>query len=93
MQKAFSNYLDKLTDKTSSHQNRVFDLQQLSRCIRVTIEEIQEWLDAIKELARKLSKWLIRYTTIHIIRYEEIILIIIAAKSYKVELEKKTKGK
>ena len=56
------------------------------------MKEIKERLDAIKELAREHSKWLIWYTNVHIFKHEELILIIIAAKAYKEKLEKKKRG-
>lgn len=56
----------------------------------MAIEEMQEKLNVIKDLARKHSKWLLRYTNVHVHRHEELMSIIFAAKTHR---EKSKKGK
>lgn len=90
IQTNFSNYIDSLTKISSSHQNRVSKLQKLGRCIHVATTEIQDWLSVVKYLAREHSKWLLRYTNVHVHRHEELIPIIVVAKAYR---EKSKKGK
>ena len=56
----------------------------------VATEELPNQLNAVKELAREHSKWLLRYTNIHVPKHEELIPIIVATKAYKT---KEVKGK
>lgn len=93
MQNNFTNYLDSLTEKSSDHQNKVSKLQKLGKCVHVAKEEMQEQLNAIKDLAREHSKWLLRYTNVHVHRHEKFIPIIVASKVYKAKLEKGKKAK
>ena len=90
MQTNFSNFIDSLTSISSRHQNRVFEIQILGGCIHVAMEELQDKLNVIKDLAREHSRWLLRYTNVHVQRHEELILIIVSVKAYR---EKAKKGK
>ena len=65
MKENLSKFLDSLSSVSSSNQNRVVELQKISRCIYVAIEKLPNQLNAVKELARDHSKWLLRYTNIH----------------------------
>ena len=56
-------------------------------------EELPNQLNVIKELAREHSKWLLRYTNVHVSRHEELILIMVAAKAYRAKTEKGKKLK
>lgn len=55
----------------------------------MAMEELPDQLNAMKELVREHSKWLLRYTNIHMPRHEELNPIIVVAKAYK----KNGKGK
>ena len=46
-----SNYIDSLMVISSGHQNRISKLQKLGGCIQVAMEEIQDQVSAIKDLA------------------------------------------
>ena len=59
----------------------------------MAMEEIKDQLSAIKDLAREHSKWLLRYTNVHVHRHEELIPIIITAKAYRTKSEKGKKVK
>ena len=93
MQANFTNYIDELTTMTSSHQDKVSGLQKLGGCVHITTEELQDRLNVFKYLARVHSKWLLRYTNVHVQRHEELILIIVSAKAYKENEEKEKKVK
>ena len=54
----------------------------------MVVEDFLDQLNVVKELAREKSKWLLRYTNIHV--HKEIITIIVVAKAYR---EKSQKGK
>ena len=56
-------------------------------------EELLDQLNVVKQLAREHSKWLLRYTNIHMPRHEELIPIIVAAKAYRTKVEKGKKTK
>ena len=93
MKDNFSKFLDNLSGVTSSSQNRVVELQTLSGCIHVVVEEFPNQLNVVKELAREYSQWLLRYTNIHMPKHEELIQIIFPAKEYKEKIEKGRKFK
>ena len=57
------------------------------------MEELLYQLNVVKELASDHSKWLLRYTNIHVPRHEELILIIVVAKEYRAKIEKGNKSK
>ena len=59
----------------------------------MAMEELQDQLNDVKELAREHSKWLLRYTNIHMPRHEELIPIIVATKVYRTKVEKGKKAK
>lgn len=77
----------------SSSQNRATELQTLGGCIHVAAEELTSQLDAVKELAREHSRWLLRFTNVHVPNHEELIPIIDAAKAYRAKTEKGKKSK
>ena len=52
--------------------------------------ELTSQLNVVKELDCEHSKWLLRFTNVHVPNHEELIPIIVAAKSYR---EKTKKGK
>ena len=56
MQKAFTDYINRLVDESSTQADRVMDIQHLSGCIHVAIKELQEWLNMVKDMAREHSK-------------------------------------
>ena len=72
MKESFSKFLDNLFGVTSSSQNKVAELQKLSGCIHVAMEEIENKLNVVKELAREHSNWVLRYTNIHVPKNEEL---------------------
>ena len=88
-----SKFLDSLSNVSSNSQNRVAKLQTLSGCIHVATEELPNQLNVVKELAREHSKWLLRYTNIHVPKHKEIIPIIVIAKAYRAKVEKGKKSK
>lgn len=57
------------------------------------MEEIQDPLSAVQDLAREHSKWLLRYTNVYVHRHEELIPIIITTKAYRMKAEKGKKEK
>jgi len=57
------------------------------------MEEIQDQLNVVKDLAKEHSKYLLRYTNVHVHRHEELIPIIVTAKAYSEKLEKGQKMK
>ena len=59
----------------------------------MAMEEIQDRLSVVKDLAREHSKCLLRYTNVHVHRNEELIPIIIATKAYRTKSEKGKKAK
>ena len=93
MKEYFSKFLDNLPSVTSSSQNRVAELQTLSGCIHVAMEELPNQLNVVKDLAKEYSKWLLRYTNIHVLKHEELIPIIVVAKAYREKAEKGKKSK
>ena len=93
MQENFSKFIDSLMEVSSSNQNRVVKLQKLSGCIHVAMEELQDKLNVVKELAREHSKWLLRYTNILVPKHEELIPIIVATKAYRAKAGKREEVK
>ena len=59
----------------------------------MAMEELQDHLGTIKDLAQEHSKWLLRYTNVHIHRHEELIPIIVAAMAYRTKTKKGKKVK
>ena len=59
----------------------------------MAIEELQDWLGTIKDLAWDQSKWLLRYTNVHVYKHEELIPIIVVAKVYRAKVKKGKKAK
>ena len=59
----------------------------------MAMEELLDELNIMKELTREHSKWLLRYTKIHVPRHEELMPIIIVAKAYRKKVEKGKKVK
>ena len=88
MKENFSKFLDSLVDVSSSNQNRAVELQKLNGCIHVATEELPNQLNVVKELARDHSRWLLRYTNIHMPKHDELISIMVAAKAYRIKTEK-----
>ena len=93
MKNDFSTYLNNLSRMTSSNQNRVVELQTLGGCIHVGPEELTSQLNEVKELAQEHSRWLLRFTNVHVPNHEELIPIIVATKAYRVKTEKGKKSK
>ena len=54
----------------------------------MAIEEFPYQLNIVKELDRDHSRWLLRYTNIHMPKHEELIPIMVAAKAYRIKTEK-----
>ena len=54
----------------------------------MVIEELPQQLNSMKELAKENSKWLLRYTNIHMPKHEELIPIIVADKTHRTKAEK-----
>ena len=77
----------------SSSQNRVTKLQTLGGCVHVVVDELTGQLNEVKELARENSKWLLRFTNVHVPNHEELISIIFFAKEYREKIEKGKKSK
>ena len=88
MQKAFTDYVDGLANESSSQSDSVTNLQHLGGCVHMAKEELQEQVNAVKDMAREHSKWLIRYTNVHVSRLEELISTIVAANAHKAKLDK-----
>ena len=86
-------YLSNLSGMASSSQDRVAELQTLSRCIHVVAMELTGQLNFVKELAQEHSRWLLRFTNVHVSSNEEIIPIIVAARAYRAKIEKGKKLK
>ena len=77
----------------SSSQNRVTELQTLGGCVHVAGEELTSQLNEVKELARENSKWILRFTNVHLPSHEELIPIIVAAKACRAKTIKGKKSK
>ena len=93
MKTNFSMHLDNLSGVASSSQNRMTELQTLGGCVHVAAEELSNQLNAVKELTHEHSKWLLRFTNVHVPNHEELIPIIVATKAYRVKIEKGKKSK
>ena len=89
----FSTYLGNLSGMISSSQNRVTELQTLGGCVHVAVEEVTSQLNEVKELTLENSRWLLRFTNIHVPSHEELIPIIVATKAYRAKTEKGKKPK
>ena len=59
----------------------------------MVMEELPNQLNDVKELARENSKWILRYTNIHVPNHEELIPIIVVDKAYRAKIEKGKKSK
>lgn len=90
MKNNFSVYLSNLLGIASSIQNRVTEIHMLSGWVHVAIEELTSRLNLVKELARENSKWILRFTNVHVPNHKELIPIIFVVKAYR---EKPKKGK
>ena len=93
MKSNFSVYLNNLLEVAFSSQDRLTELQTLSGCIHVAATELTSQLNSLKELAREHSRWLLRFTNVHVSSNEELIPIIVAARAHKVKMEKGKKPK
>lgn len=51
-------------------------------------EELTGQVNSVKELAQEHSRWLLRFTNVHVSSNEELIPIIVAARAYKKKIEK-----
>ena len=56
-------------------------------------KELPNQLNAVKELAKEHSKWLLRHTNIHVPKHEELIPMIVVAKAYRTKAKKGKKTK
>ena len=56
-------------------------------------EELPNQLNVVKERYQEHSKWLLRFTNVHVPDHEELILIIVVAKAYREKIEKGKKSK
>ena len=61
--------------------------------MHVAMEELKDRVGTVKDLAREHSKWLLRYTNVHVHKHEEMILIIIATKVCREKIEQWKKAK
>lgn len=93
MKNNFSMYLSNLSGMASSSQDRVAELQTLSGCIHVAATELIGQLNSVKELAQEHSRWLSRFTNVHVSSNEELIPIIVAGRAYREKIEKGKKSK
>lgn len=93
MKNKFSTYFNNFFGMTSRNQNRVEELQTLGGCVHVTMEELPNQLNVVNELAQEDSKWLLRFTNVHVPNHEELIPIIVATEAYRVKVENGKKYK
>lgn len=93
MKNNFSMYLNNLSRVASSSQDRVTELQTLGECIHVATTELTSQLNSVKELAREHSRWLLRFTNVHVSSNKELIPIIVAARAHRAKMEKGKKSK
>ena len=93
MKNKFSTHLINLSGMISRSQNRVTELQTLGGCVHVAAEEVTSQLNEVKELILEHSRWLLRFTNVHLPNHEELVPIIVAAKSYRAKTEKGKKSK
>ena len=56
--------------------------------MHVAMEELKDRVGTVKDLAREHSKWLLRYTNVHVHKHEQLISIIVATKAYRERVEK-----
>ena len=59
----------------------------------MAMEELPNYINAMKDLAREHSKWLLRFTNVHMPSHEELVPIIVVAKAYREKFEKGNKSK
>ena len=83
MKHNFSMHLSNLSGMVSSSQNRVPKLQTLGGCVYVAAEEVTSQQSKAKELTLEHSRWLLRFTNVHVPSHDELIPIMAAAKSYR----------
>ena len=93
MKNNFSAYLSNLSGMVSSSQNRVSELQTLGGCVHVAAEEVTSQQSEAKELTLEHSRWLLRFTNVHVPSHDELIPIMAAAKAYRAKTEKGKKPK
>ena len=93
MKNNFSTYLSNLSGIASSSQNRVSELQTLGGCVYVAAEEVTSQQNEAKELTLEHSRWLLRFTNVHVPSHDELIPIMAAAKAYRTKTEKGKKSK
>ena len=77
----------------SSSQNRVSELQTLGGCVHVVAEEVTSRQSEAKELTLEHSRWILRFTNVHVPSHDELIPIMAAAKAYRAKTEKGKKPK
>ena len=93
MKNNFSTHLSNLSRMASSSQNRVTKLQTLGGCLHVAMKELPNQLNVVKELAQENTRWLLRFTNVHVPNHEELIPITVVAKAYREKVEKGKKSK
>ena len=93
MKNNFSTHLSNLSGMVSSSQNRVSELQTLGGCVHVVAEEVTSQQSEAKELTLEHSRWLLRFTNVHVPSHDELIPIMAAAKAYRTKTEKGKKSK
>ena len=93
MKNNFSTYLSNLSGIASSSQNRVSELQTLGGCVYVAVEEVTSQQNEAKELTLEYSRWLLRFTNVHVPSHDELIPIMAAAKAYRTKTKKGKKSK
>ena len=93
MKNNFSTHLSNLSGMVSSSQNRVSELQTLGGCVHVVAEEVTSQQSEAKELTLEHSRWLLRFTNVHVPSHDELIPIMAAAKAYRAKIEKGKKPK
>ena len=59
----------------------------------MVMEELSNQLNVVKELAQEHSKWLLRFTSVHEPSHEELVPIIVSAKTYRAKAKKGKKSK
>ena len=87
MKNNFSVYLSNLSGMVSSSQNRVSELQTLGGCMYVAAKEVTSQQNKAKELTLEHSRWLLRFTNVHVPNHDELIPIMAAAKAYRTKTE------
>ena len=59
----------------------------------MAMEEFPNQLNNVKELSREHSKWVLRFTSVHLPSHEELVPIIVIAKAYRVKYGEGKKSK